>query len=93
LVHFRVADLAVAALGAGKHVLCEKPVARTMADGERIVAAGRRGPGLLMIGHVSRFEPDHDAAYRAVRAGRLSTRSSGMQWHRGRSCLFSEAAR
>ncbi|MBN9305201.1 MAG: hypothetical protein BGO82_09170 [Devosia sp. 67-54] len=65
------ADLAVAALGAGKHVLCEKPVARTMADGERIVAAGRRGPGLLMIGHVSRFEPDHDAAYRAVRAGRI----------------------
>ena len=65
------ADLAVAALEAGKHVLCEKPVARTLADAERIVAAGRRGPGLLMVGHVSRFEPDHRAAYLAVRAGRI----------------------
>ncbi|WP_165354458.1 Gfo/Idh/MocA family protein [Nocardioides glacieisoli] len=65
------ADLAVAALSAGKHVLCEKPVARTLADGERIVEAGRRGRGLLMIGHVSRFEPDHQAAAAAVRAGRI----------------------
>ncbi|QIG43381.1 Gfo/Idh/MocA family oxidoreductase [Nocardioides anomalus] len=65
------ADLVVAALGAGKHVLCEKPVARTLADADRIVAAGRTGPGLLMIGHVSRFEPDHRAAYDAVRDGRI----------------------
>jgi myo-inositol 2-dehydrogenase/D-chiro-inositol 1-dehydrogenase len=65
------ADLAVAALAAGKHVLCEKPVARTLADAERIVEAGRRSPGLLMIGHVSRFEPDHRAARDAVLLGRI----------------------
>ncbi len=63
------ADLAVAALDAGKHVLCEKPVARTLTDGQRIVDAGSHSAGLLMIGHVSRFEPDHRAAYAAVRAG------------------------
>lgn len=65
------ADLVVAALAAGKHVLCEKPVARTLADAERIAEAGRRGPGLLMVGHVSRFEPDHRAARDAVLAGRI----------------------
>lgn len=65
------ADLAVAALEAAKHVLCEKPVARTLADAERILEAGRTSPGLLMVGHVSRFEPDHQAAYLAVRAGRI----------------------
>jgi len=65
------ADVVVAALAAGKHVLCEKPVARTLVDAERIVEAGHRGPGLLMIGHVSRFEPDHRAARDAVLAGRI----------------------
>lgn len=65
------ADIVLAALAAGKHVLCEKPVARSLADGERIVEAGRRGPGLLMIGHVSRWEPDHRAARDAVLAGRI----------------------
>jgi myo-inositol 2-dehydrogenase/D-chiro-inositol 1-dehydrogenase len=65
------AELAVAALGAGRHVLCEKPIARSLADAERIVEAGRRGPGLLMVGHVSRFEPDHHAAYLAVQDGRI----------------------
>jgi myo-inositol 2-dehydrogenase/D-chiro-inositol 1-dehydrogenase len=65
------ADVVVAALAAGKHVLCEKPIARTLADAERIVEAGRRAPGLLMVGHVSRFEPDHRAARDAVLAGRI----------------------
>lgn len=65
------ADVVVAAVAAGKHVLCEKPVARTLADGERILEAGRRGPGMVMIGHVSRFEPDHRAARDAVLDGRI----------------------
>ena len=65
------AEVVVAALEAGKHVLCEKPVARTMADARRIAEAGRRCPGVLMIGHVSRFEPDHRAARDAVLDGRI----------------------
>ena len=67
------ADIAVAALAAGKHVLCEKPLARTLADGERILEASRGAPGVLMIGHVSRFEPDHRAARDAVLEGRIGT--------------------
>lgn len=65
------ADLAVAALDAGRHVLCEKPVARTVTDAERMVAAAAQAPGVLMVGHVSRFEPDHAAAAAEVRSGRI----------------------
>jgi predicted dehydrogenase len=65
------AALTVRALEAGLHVLCEKPIARTLADAQRIVAAGRAAPGLLMIGHVSRFEPDHRQAKDIADAGHL----------------------
>jgi predicted dehydrogenase len=65
------APLAVRALQAGRHVLCEKPIARTLDDARRIVAAGRSALGVLMIGHVSRFEPDHRRAKDLVEAGHL----------------------
>jgi len=65
------ADVVVAALAAGKHVLCEKPMARTLLDALRILEAGRRSNRVLMIGHVSRFEPDHRAAYDAVHDDRV----------------------
>lgn len=63
------ADLAELALSAGKHVLCEKPIARTLADSQRLVTAAETARGLLMVGHVSRFEPDHQAAYEVIAAG------------------------
>ena len=63
--------LTVAALEAGLHVLCEKPIARTLEDARRIVAASHEAPGLLMIGHVSRFETDHRKAKQVVDAGHL----------------------
>jgi myo-inositol 2-dehydrogenase/D-chiro-inositol 1-dehydrogenase len=65
------ADIAVAALESGAHVLCEKPLARTVADGRRIVEAADRAEGLLMVGHVSRFEPDHRMAKQLVDQGLL----------------------
>jgi myo-inositol 2-dehydrogenase / D-chiro-inositol 1-dehydrogenase len=65
------AALAVSALEAGLHVLCEKPIARTLTQARQIVAAGRAAPGLLMIGHVSRFEPDHRQAKDVVEAGHV----------------------
>lgn len=65
------ADMAVAALDAGLNVLCEKPIARTLVDGQRIVDAAASARGLLMIGHVSRFEPDHAIARQVIEAGRI----------------------
>jgi predicted dehydrogenase len=48
---------AVAALDAGKHVLCEKPLALTMEDLEAIVAAADRADTVFMVGQVCRFAP------------------------------------
>jgi predicted dehydrogenase len=65
------ADATVRALEAGCHVICEKPVARTMAEARRVVAAAESARGMLTIGHVSRFEPDHKAARDLVEAGEI----------------------
>jgi myo-inositol 2-dehydrogenase / D-chiro-inositol 1-dehydrogenase len=51
------AAMAVASLDAGKHVLLEKPMATTLADAERVVAAAERSGNYLGVGlelHVSR---------------------------------------
>ena len=61
------ADYALAAIAAGKPVLCEKPIAAAAADGLRIIEAetalGRR---LVQVGFMRRF----DAAYRDMRRAR-----------------------
>jgi len=76
--------LAIAALEAGKHVLCEKPMALDMESCERMLAAARASGRILMIAHVLRFAPAYQALAEAVRSqryGRLRylklTRSSG----------------
>lgn len=50
-------EQAVAALKAGKHVLCEKPLARTSAAAEAILAAQKSAPGFLMPAMCMRFWP------------------------------------
>lgn len=45
------AEVALAGLAAGKHVLLEKPMALTLPDCDRLIAAARAAPGVLTIGH------------------------------------------
>lgn len=52
------ANISVAALEAGKHVMCEKPMAKTAADGRRMVEAAKRTGKKLTIGYNNRFRPD-----------------------------------
>jgi len=59
----------VAALEAGKHVFCEKPLALDHADCEAIVRAADRAPGVFMIGQVCRFAPGFVTAKRLVEQG------------------------
>jgi predicted dehydrogenase len=65
------ADLTVRALEAGRHVLCEKPVALTVRDAERIRRAADASDRVAMIAHVSRFEPDHRSARQLVAEGTI----------------------
>ena len=50
-------EQAIAALGAGKNVLCEKPLARTSASGRDILRALKAAPGFLMPAMCMRFWP------------------------------------
>lgn len=51
------ADLAVRALEAGAHVFVEKPLATTVADARRVVAAARRNGRKLVVGYILRHHP------------------------------------
>ena len=51
------ADYAVKALEAGCHVFVEKPLATTVADAERVVAAARANGRKLVIGYILRHHP------------------------------------
>lgn len=65
------AELACAALEAGKHVLVEKPIALTVADAERMVESARRNDRVLLVGHVLRYHTAFDALVSALEAGRI----------------------
>ncbi|MEX0653138.1 MAG: Gfo/Idh/MocA family oxidoreductase [Phycisphaeraceae bacterium] len=51
---------AEAALAAGKHVMVEKPLARTAADAQAIAEAAERAPGMTMVAQCMRFWPGWD---------------------------------
>lgn len=51
------ADLAVRALAEGKHVFCEKPMATTVADAQRVYEAAEKASTVFQVGHNRRFAP------------------------------------
>ncbi len=68
------AEVALAALAAGKHVLCEKPLANTVAEAERMAEAARHAAGRgvrAMVGFNYRRVPALELARRLVAEGRL----------------------
>lgn len=50
-------SIAIAALETGKHVFCEKPLATSVADAEKVFAKAQAGPGVFQVGHNRRFAP------------------------------------
>ncbi len=72
--------IVIAALDAGKHVFCEKPPGRTVADIESIITAEKRNPGLkLTFGFNHRYHGGIQEAKRIVDSGRLGE----ILWLRG----------
>ncbi|GGX06185.1 oxidoreductase [Streptomyces malachitofuscus] len=70
------AEIALAALAAGKHVLCEKPLANTVAEAEAMARAAEEGRSrgqLAMVGFNYRRVPATALARRMVAEGRIGT--------------------
>ena len=65
------AEMAIRAVEAGKDVLVEKPIALTVADAERSVAAARANGRVFMVGHVLRFHPGFEALKELIDRGDL----------------------
>jgi predicted dehydrogenase len=63
------AEFTIRAFKAGKHVLCEKPMAVSATECETMIAAGRAAKRKLMIGYRCHFEPYNREAMRLARSG------------------------
>lgn len=63
------AQVSIQAMNAGKHVLCEKPMARTVEECEEMLRAARENKCLLMIGQNQRFNTGHVRAKELIKEG------------------------
>lgn len=68
------AEIAIAALRAGKHVICEKPTALNVAEAENMFAAAQSAPNqLAIIDHELRFHPQRAHMRRLLRDGYIGS--------------------
>lgn len=65
------AEYTIRALRAGKHVLCEKPMASTAAEAEAMVTAAHAAGRQLGVAYRVHFEPNNREALRRIRAGEI----------------------
>lgn len=66
---FLHAETTIRALESGHHVLCEKPMALTLEDCDRMVAAAEAAGRVLQVGHCIRFWPEYVVARDLIRGG------------------------
>src|SRR5215212_1977958 len=88
-------EVAEAALGAGKHVLLEKPIALSLEDAQALVRANEATDRVFMIAHVLRFWPEYVEIDRRLATGELGRPLSGFASRRqpfpAWSALFSRS--
>ena len=65
------AEMTIAALEAGKHVMCEKPMATSLKDAQKMIEAAERSNKQLMIAHNQRLEPAHQKAKEILQSRKL----------------------
>lgn len=74
-------EQALAAIRAGKHVLCEKPLALTSADARKMVAAAKAAGLVLGTNHHLRNAGSHRAMREAIAAGRIGKPIAARVFH------------
>jgi predicted dehydrogenase len=85
---FLHAEMAIKALEAGVHVLCEKPMALSLEECDRMIAAAKESSKQLLIGHCIRFWPEYvvtktiidSGKYGKIQAGHFKRYSSLPTW-------------
>lgn len=68
--HFH-AEQSIKALNAGKHVICEKPLAPTVADCRKIIETVKKTKRIFMTGQVCRYAPGFKTAKHLIDSGRI----------------------
>jgi 1,5-anhydro-D-fructose reductase (1,5-anhydro-D-mannitol-forming) len=74
-------DQAIAAVRAGKHVLCEKPLAMTLEDARAMVGAAREAGVVLATNHHLRNAATHRAMRDAIAGGRIGRPLAARVFH------------
>lgn len=67
------AEAALRAIGKGKHVFLEKPLAKTLAEGTAILEAASKARLKLMVGQVVRYFPEFRTGHDLVKQGAVGT--------------------
>ena len=72
-------EQSVLAMEAGKHTFCEIPMADSLVDAEKMVAAQERTGVVGMVGHVRRFNPSHQWVKNRIDAGEFNIQQMDAQ--------------
>jgi len=75
-------EMALKAAAAGKHIVCEKPLARTTGQAREMLTACRNAGVQLLVAHVIRFFPEYALAHATVEEGQIG-KPAVIRLHRG----------
>lgn len=75
-------EMILKAAAAGKHIICEKPLARTTEQAREAVNACKKAGVQLLVAHVVRFFPEYALAQSAIANGQIG-RPAVLRLHRG----------
>jgi len=62
-----------AAVEAGKHIFCEKPMALTLTDADELIRLSKQGGKKFQVGYQRRFDPSYMRIKSAIDAGEIGT--------------------
>lgn len=82
-------DVAIDAMNAGRPVLTEKPLARTVADCHKMIEVSQKTGKLLMVAHCRRFDPDWGTMAKLVTSGEIGSPVLWRHCNAGKFSLWS----